>query len=135
MAEPEEERVPLKQYIDQQLEEMRRAVDVAREGVPPHVTIQEYFEMMLNEREKAVQIALTAADELEQERLARNTDLITCERRVAELTRQLSETAILKAEAANDKRFEEQSASVKEQLNALAEQVQLLTQRMDRLAG
>jgi hypothetical protein len=143
MAEPVQPATPaegwtpgqLKQLVDEKIAEVQRAVDVAREGIPPHVTIQDYFEMLLNEREKAVQLALTSADKLEQERLARNADLVDCERRVSELTRQLSQTAIDKAEDAANKRFEEQANAVKEQVNGLTEAVRGLTERMDRLAG
>jgi GTP-binding protein EngB required for normal cell division len=135
MAEPEEEQVvPLKQYVDDKFEEMQRAVDVAREGVPPHVTIQEYFEMLLNEREKAVQLALTSADKLEQERIARSNDQTACERRIAELTRNLSETAILKAEASQAKQFDEFSKTVEEQISVLRTTIQDLTRRFDKLA-
>jgi hypothetical protein len=124
----------LKELINEKIAGVQRAVDVAREGVPPHVTIQDYFEMLLNEREKAVQLALTSADKLEQERIARANDQVSCDRRIAELTRELSETAILKAEAAQAKQFDEFSKTVEEQIGTLRTALQDLTRRFDKLA-
>jgi hypothetical protein len=125
----------VKQYVDEKFYEIQRAVDVAREGQPPHVTLQHHLEVVLQEREKALQLALTSADKLEQERIARTADQISAESRIAELTRQLSDTAILKAESAADKRFEEFAKTVEEQIRELRTSISEVRSAVQGLAG
>lgn len=122
-------------YAQEQFAEVRRAVDVAREGEPPHVILQYHLEAILAEREKSVQLALTSADKLEQERIARVQDNIESERRISELTRELSDTAILKAETAHEKRFEEFQKTVNTQLDTMRAVLQDLTRRIDTGLG
>jgi hypothetical protein len=135
----------LKQLIDESEARVQRAVDVAREGVPPHVTIQDYFERLETlrdryedklavEREKGIQVAQKAANELEQERIARATDQTNCEKRIGELRAELSKMAIDKAEMSQTKQFDEFSKTVEEQINTLRTALQDLTRRFDKLA-
>jgi 2'-5' RNA ligase len=134
----------VKALLDERIAEVQRNVEIAREAQPPHVTIQDYFERvealrdryedkLAIEREKEIRLALNAANELEQERLGRNTDLIKCIHQISELRAELSQTAIDKAEESANKRFTEHSTSVKEQIDALTTAVQMLTQRLDKL--
>ncbi len=122
-------------YAQEQFAEVRRAVDVAREGEPPHVILQYHLEAILTEREKAVQLALESAEKLEQERIGRIRDSIEAERRIGILTRELSDTAILKAETAGEKRFEEFQKTVNSQLEAMRTALQDLTRRIDMGLG
>jgi hypothetical protein len=140
--------VDWKDYVDEKVQNIERAVDVAREGIPPHVTIQEflqtldrtrdryedklekqrdrYEDKLAVEREKGIQLALASADKLEQERIARATDRAELNKQVTELTRELSDVAIAKAETANEKQIE----SLKEQIGALREEMQGLVTKM-----
>jgi hypothetical protein len=121
----------LKAYVDERLHEVNRAVDVAREGEPPHVTLQYHLEAVLNEREKQVTLALDSADKLEQERIARASDRAAFERERADLVRALSDTAILKAEAAASKQFDDFYKTVNSQLADMRTAMQDLTKRVD----
>ncbi len=101
----DDEGIPLKEYLDAQLAEMRRAVEVARQGDPPHVTMREHLEAVAIEREKAIQLALASADKLELERMGRAEDHSAAVERELHLTNTLSELAIAKAENQTEKRF------------------------------
>jgi hypothetical protein len=143
----------VKALLDERIAEVQRNVEIAREAQPPHVTIQDYFERiealrdryedkiaalrdryedkLAVEREKGTKLALDAAEKLEQERLARSSDQVECERRINVLTRELSQTAIDKAEEAANQRFGE----VSRQLDAMRGEIQALTGRMDQAIG
>jgi hypothetical protein len=135
----------LKELINEKIAGVQRAVDVAREGVPPHVTIQDYFERLdalrdryedklAVEREKGIQLALASADKLEQERIARATDQTECERRIGDLRAEMQKMAIDKAETSQTKQFDEFSRTVEEQIGTLRTALQDLTRRFDKLA-
>jgi hypothetical protein len=123
----------LKQLVESKIADVQRAVDVALEGEPPHVTLQYHIEALLGEREKQIQLALTSANELEQERIARARDQIDANQREAELTRQLSDTAILKAETSSDKRFDEFKEAITTQMALQLTAIEGLTRRMDTM--
>lgn len=125
----------VKAYADERLHEINRAVDVAREGEPPHVTLQYHLEALLREHEKQVSLAQTSADRLEVERIARAIDQATFERERAELVRQMSDTAILKAEAASEKQFDDFAKTVNTQLADMRTAIQDLTRRIDTGLG
>jgi hypothetical protein len=131
----------VKALVDEKIASVQRAVDVAREGVPPHVTIQEHFESLEKlrhryedklevEKEKGIQLALTAANELEQERIARAADQTECERRVGDLRAELQAMAINKAESSQKEQFK----ALEDQISTLRTAFQELTRRLDKLA-
>jgi hypothetical protein len=143
----------VKALLDSEIAKVRRDVEIAREAQPPHVTIQDYFEKVETlrdrfedkmtalrdryedkltiEREKGIQLALSAANALERERIGRMSDLIACERRVNDIVREMSDKAISKAEVAAENEF----AAVRQQLDAMRVAVQALAGRVDQAFG
>lgn len=148
---PEYEAVPLKNYIDAQLSEIRRAVDIAAaaeqfEGVPLKAYIEAILEeqkraldMAASEREKAAAAlretdqramqtaeaerekaanalrigldrAIKEGDDRLREHISNQTeqlrDQLEASRRETEIRFGASQEAILKAEVANERRFE-----------------------------
>ncbi len=162
----------VKQFMDEQLAEVRRAVDVAREGEPPSVPLQYHFETVFGlveradqraerERERAaealrtelarsivegdralrdhiaaqvaeIKAALLSADLLEQERTGRIGERIDAERRITELTRHASDTAISKAEGSAAKQFDEFAKAINAQIESLRVAVDANTRRLDK---
>jgi len=139
-----EEDITLKGYIDAQLEEVRRAVDVASQQPPPdNVPLRQYVEAILNEHRRAIIVAdqerLRAVDALDRviqggdarlrEHIANQVEQV----RAALVSQELlamqrhdsSERAIAKAEAANEERFR----SVNEFREQLASQTQTFLPR------
>lgn len=81
-----------------------------------------------------INAALVSAEILEKERMSRASDQVDAERRVSELTRQLSDIAISKAEGSTTKQFDEFSKSIKDQMDDLRAALMEVTRRLDRMA-
>lgn len=75
----------VKAYTDERIGELQRAVDVAREGEPPHVQLQYYIEKIMDEQRRGLTVA-----EQEREKAA-NALRIELDRAISEGDRALRE--------------------------------------------